>query len=72
MIEEPDQKTTHIINESFDTINIIIEVTPFKQPEEPADEVPELKEKIAAIEPPEPPMKNIHTESPEGLANPNE
>ena len=67
IIEEPDQATTHIINETFDTINIVIEVTPFTQPEEPEAEAPaepELKEKIAMIEPPLPPMKNIHTTSP--------
>jgi len=62
VIEEPDQKTTHIINESFDTINIIIEVTPFKQPEEPADEVPELKEKIVATETPELPELPVNDE----------
>ena len=32
-IEEPDQATTHIINKTFDTTNIVIEVTPFTQPE---------------------------------------
>ena len=69
MIVEPDQETTHIINEKFETINIIIEVTPFTQPEEPAAEVPELNEKIAEIEPPLPPMK-INPELVEGLANP--
>ena len=54
-IEEPDQATTHIINETFDTINIVIEVTPFTQPEELEAEGPELKEKIASTEPIAPP-----------------
>ena len=80
VIDEPDQETTHIINEKFDTINIIIEVTPYIKPEEEEPEEEEVVEepkpetKIAVIEE-EPPMKptaNIHPKSPEGLANPDE
>ena len=88
VIEEPDQETTHIINEKFDTINIIIEVTPYREPEEEVaveeeepeedEEEPKPETKIAVIEegpliePPMKPTANIHPKSPEGLANPDE
>ena len=62
-IEEADQETTHVINETFDHINITIEVTPFSAPpEKPESTIAESEEVV----------ENIHTTSPAGLANPNE